>query len=47
MSEFNLRKLKETFAAEIKKKTSTIFKLEVEISKLKFSLAKQKPKLSI
>ena len=47
MSEFNLRKLKETFAAEIKKKTSTIFKLEVEISKLKFSLAKQKPKLGI
>ena len=41
MTEFNLRKMKETFATEIKKKTSTIFRLEVEISKLKFDLSKQ------
>ena len=47
MTEFNLRKLKETFASEIKKRTSTIFRLEVEISKLKFDLSKHKPKLSI
>ena len=47
MTEFNLRKLQETFQNEIKKRTSTIFRLEVEISKLKFELSKQKPKLSI
>ena len=46
MTEFNLRKLQETFQNEIKKRTSTIFRLEVEISKLKFELSKQKPKLS-
>ena len=47
MTEFNLRKLKENYAFEIQKKTSTIFKLEVDISNLKFKLFKRRPKLSI
>ena len=47
MAEFNLRKLKENYAIEIQKKTSTIFKLEVDISNLKFKLFKHRPRLTI
>ena len=42
-----MKKLKESYAIEIKKRANTIFKLEVEISNLKFRLFKQKPRLSM
>ena len=54
---FNFRKMQELICAlemkiqtldqELKKKTSTIFKLEVEKSDLKFKMFKSRPKLSI
>ena len=54
---FNFRKMQEMICAlemkiqtldqELKKKTSTIFKLEVEKSDLKFKMFKSRPKLSI
>ena len=47
MTQFNMRKLKESYLIEIKKRADTIFKLEVEISNLKFKLFKHKPRLSI
>ena len=47
MTEFNMRKFKESYAIEMRKKANTIFKLEVEISNLKFKLFKSKPRLSI
>ena len=47
MKEFNMKKLKESCAIEMKKRANTIYKLEVEISNLKFRLFKQKPRLSI
>ena len=47
MTQFNMTKLKESYLMEIKKRADTIFKLEVEISNLKFKLFKLKPRLSI
>ena len=39
--------MKESLETELKKKTRTILKLEVEISNLKFKMFKPKPKLTI
>ena len=44
---FNVRKMKENLERELKKKTRTILKLEVEISNLKFKMSKPRPKLTI
>ena len=47
IKDFNGRKMKESLEIELKKKTRTILKLEVEISNLKFKMFKPRPKLSI
>ena len=54
MSQFNLRKKEDVYKEKIKyleqkleRKENVIFKLEVEISKLKFRLLKSQPKLGI
>ena len=39
--------MKESLETELKKKTRTILKLEVEISNLKFKMFKPRPKLTI
>ena len=51
MTQFNLRKKEDVFEEKIKyleqRKENVIFKLEVEISKLKFRLLKSRPELGI
>ena len=47
IKELNVRKWKEALETELKKKTRTILKLEVEISNLKFKMWKPRSKLVI